>query len=622
MVKKGLTKNLVWVGVMSLIMLLATSPYAQNMCTPSITELAPNLGPSWIIVTLTGERFGGERQNGDAVLVGSEKAPIYSWSDTLIRFRVPVGLSSGVYNVAVKKAADPLTGCGAETSNQVPFEVTESPGINAIDPAESTCGEEVNVYGKGFGLKQEEVNEGGFGYSTYVELYASADQYRITKYPDGWLSTGHIKILLHKLFDVNTGSEVPDKQLYHGTWTLKVITDYFIDDGDGIFNLGLNGLDPDDEILYTARSNAITLELTPCNLPPVANAGSDFNVATGESSILDGSESYDPEGVTITFLWMVVEVPFGSAVSDSSLSDVTSAKPAFAPDVDGTYKFALTVSDGVLTDEDDVAIFAITPNVAPNADAGADQNVITGTQVELDGSGSNDPDDGPEVLSYLWSFDSVPMGSTLTDDDITNRNQVNASFTPDVDGTYVLRLTVSDGDLGSEDTVEIMGTTLNVVPSANAGDDITVSLGEPTILDGSGSDDPDDGPMPLSYSWSFVAVPAASQIRNEDILGIETVSPSFMPDLAGTYVLELMVSDGQDYAYDNVAVTVVEAVLPGDLDGDGQICRSDLSILLAAGNTPADGPDDPRDLDGDGMITALDARKLVTICTRPRCACN
>jgi hypothetical protein len=59
---------------------------------------------------------------------------------------------------------------------------------------------------------------------------------------------------------------------------------------------------------------------------------------------------------------------------------------------------------------------------------------------------------------------------------------------------------------------------------------------------------------------------------------------------------------------------------PGDIDLDGDVDRDDLNIILAARNTPADGPDDPRDLDGDGMITALDARKLVTMCTRPRCA--
>lgn len=66
--------------------------------------------------------------------------------------------------------------------------------------------------------------------------------------------------------------------------------------------------------------------------------------------------------------------------------------------------------------------------------------------------------------------------------------------------------------------------------------------------------------------------------------------------------------------------SVAKFELVGDLNGDGQVDQDDLNILLAALNRPATGPGDPRDLDGDGKITALDARKLVMLCTRARCA--
>jgi hypothetical protein len=233
-------------------------------CTPSISALTPNFGPSGMAVTIEGERFGEQRWSGDTVLIGSQGVTPYSWSDTLIEFRVPVGLSPGIYDIAVRKAANPLTGCGEETSNQLPFEATSHPGVDTIDPTESTCGGELEIYGEGFGINQEEINTDGFGYSTYVELSASADQYRITQYPDGWLGPDHIKVCLQNLFDVNTGSEIPDWQLFHGTWTVKVITDYFRDDGDGVYNLGLNGLDADDEFFYQARSNSISLTVTQC----------------------------------------------------------------------------------------------------------------------------------------------------------------------------------------------------------------------------------------------------------------------------------------------------------------------------------------------------------------------
>ncbi|WP_174624598.1 dockerin type I domain-containing protein [Candidatus Methylobacter favarea] len=58
----------------------------------------------------------------------------------------------------------------------------------------------------------------------------------------------------------------------------------------------------------------------------------------------------------------------------------------------------------------------------------------------------------------------------------------------------------------------------------------------------------------------------------------------------------------------------------GDINQDGDIDRSDLARITAALNQPADGPDDVRDLNGDLSIDALDARKLVLLCTQPQCA--
>jgi streptogramin lyase len=316
------------------------------------------------------------------------------------------------------------------------------------------------------------------------------------------------------------------------------------------------------------------------NTPPVANAGPDQNVITGQVVTLDGSESFDPEGAMITFLWTFVEVPAGSSVTDGSLSDVTSAKPEFIPDVNGIYRLQLIVNDGALNSgPDEVVITGTTPNVAPNANAGPDQNVFTGTIVQLDGNRSTDPDHGPEPLSYLWSFILKPAGSLLTDNDIVNRDIPNASFIPDVEGTYELKLTVSDGDLSSEDTLLIMATPPNVPPNANAGADMTINLGDVAVLNGSTSNDPDNGPQSLTYLWRFVAVPAGSQLTNGHISGADTVSPSFTPDVLGTYVLELMVFDGSDVGFDNVAVSVIN-LPPNPAPAGGGVCEINSQFPL------------------------------------------
>ncbi len=67
---------------------------------------------------------------------------------------------------------------------------------------------------------------------------------------------------------------------------------------------------------------------------------------------------------------------------------------------------------------------------------------------------------------------------------------------------------------------------------------------------------------------------------------------------------------------------VTAFALRGDLDGDCDVDRNDLGILLMDRNQPVgeSACGAPCDLDGDGFITVLDARKLVLLCTRPRCA--
>lgn len=77
------------------------------------------------------------------------------------------------------------------------------------------------------------------------------------------------------------------------------------------------------------------------NTPPTADAGTDRTVAVGSSVTLDGTNSSDADGDQLSYSW-ILDTPEGSS---ASLANSSSAQAAFAPDVEGQYTAALTVSD-------------------------------------------------------------------------------------------------------------------------------------------------------------------------------------------------------------------------------------------------------------------------------------
>jgi hypothetical protein len=95
-------------------------------------------------------------------------------------------------------------------------------------------------------------------------------------------------------------------------------------------------------------------------------------------------------------------------------------------------------------------------------------------------------------------------------------------------------------------------------------------------------------------------------------------NPTFTAPVQGEYSFELLVNDGEDDS--SPARVTIWVPRLGDLDEDDDVDNDDLSVITAALNLPAIGPNDLRDLNGDLKIDALDARKLTLLCTRPRCA--
>jgi hypothetical protein len=264
---------------------------------------------------------------------------------------------------------------------------------------------------------------------------------------------------------------------------------------------------------------------------PIANANIDKKVNTASLVTLDASLSTDVNLDALTYLWSIISKPVDS---NATLSNATIINPTFTVDKDGAYVFSLIVNDGAVSSPaDTVIINAATTNSAPVANAGLPQNINTSATVTLDASASSDSNSDP--IGYAWGFSSKPTGSTAT---LSNASAVNPTFTPDIDGSYVLQLIVSDGLVNSASaTVTITAT--NVAPVAHAGVDQSVNTTETVTLDASGSSDYNSNP--LSYAWSINSSPTGSTATFSNP---STANPTFTPDIDGSYVLQLMVSDG------------------------------------------------------------------------------
>ncbi len=119
-------------------------------------------------------------------------------------------------------------------------------------------------------------------------------------------------------------------------------------------------------------------------------------------------------------------------------------------------------------------------------------------------------------------------------------------------------LAAFSGESDDSDCVQIVlsGTPPNISPLANGGGDQTVGVGEIVELDGTSSNDP-NGDV-LNYTWEIVSKPEGSTAELDDP---NSPTPSFEVDVAGEYLINLVVDDGRE-GIDSDKINIL-------VDGDG-----------------------------------------------------
>jgi PKD repeat protein len=137
---------------------------------------------------------------------------------------------------------------------------------------------------------------------------------------------------------------------------------------------------------------------------------------------------------------------------DGQSSSGTSASASHYYGSQGTYTVTVTVTDG----DGDTASDSITvtaSDISPQVDAGADQTVMEGQNIQFSGSASM-PCDADAIASYAWDFGDGSTGSGQS-----------ASHTYTAEGTYTVTFTVCDEDSCTSDTLTV--TVTDAEPTAD-----------------------------------------------------------------------------------------------------------------------------------------------------------
>jgi len=333
----------------------------------------------------------------------------------------------------------------------------------------------------------------------------------------------------------------------------------------------------------------------------VGSAGASVTVAWDQTTTnSDGSVCTDLAGYRLYYDTDGAGAPYnGTGLTEgdspitvpvSSLSD--PANPEFtlsglAPGV--TYHLAVTAYD-VSNNESgystEVTFSETGSNQAPTASAGIDQTVTQSQlsggsiQVDLDGTGSSDPDG--DALTYSWVQVSGGAVNLLGSTTATPFFAV----TPALAGqTLVFQLTVNDGQADSNpDTVQVIveaaATPGNSPPSATAS--ASPTLGEAPLMVrfyGLGTDT--DGTI-ASYAWNFGDGQSGSG-----------AAPTHTYAAAGTYTATLTVTDDQG-ATDIASVSIIVSDQPNvpptaTISADRMSGLMPLTVIFSANASDSDG---------------------------------
>lgn len=224
----------------------------------------------------------------------------------------------------------------------------------------------------------------------------------------------------------------------------------------------------------------------------------------------------------------------------------------FSASTAGDYALSLTVTDQQNeSDTASVTLTVTTSNKAPIATLESERDITLNESTTLQCQQCSDPDG--DTLSYNWQLQAKPVNSASQ---LTNNTSATPSIVADKEGDYVVALTVSDGQLSSNQATSALHASSNKKPVTLVTYETSITVDEQVLLDASTSYDPEG--QPLSYQWEIISS------QGQATLSSNTISkPTFSASVEGQVVISLRTNDGVQFSdTKTLTIDVIQNALP------------------------------------------------------------
>jgi hypothetical protein len=365
----------------------------------------------------------------------------------------------------------------------------------------------------------------------------------ISIYPDGSASTdldGTIKSYLWKQINGPVTPSIENSTSAHPKITQLTIA--------GTYSFLLTVTDNKNAI---SIDTLVVIVKPVLNKSPVAKAGNDSSILMPASNILLlGNGSYDPDGKISSYKWTKISGP------SVKITDGTKSTPRIdnmiAP---GNYTFELKVSDlkGAFS-TDTISIMVIPQNplkIYPVANAGADIFIAPPTSSSILKVNAL-AEQSSTIKSYSWTQIKGPVTALVVNSKASSTGVSGLTSS----GEYSFEAIVTDSrGRSNADTVSIWVLEQpNRIPSANAGEDISIPLNEPQVKLSALQSNDSDGTI-KTFLWTQTSGPLTAKIenfQNPEIFIREL-------NLVGTYVFQVKVTDNMGSSSTDLVSIFVKA---------------------------------------------------------------